>query len=278
MKYLATLTSILALGTVAANAADVYVDDTPVIVEAPVEEPGRFYIEARFGYGPALADLDIETEETAGTVATGTVLGTVPVTIPATTGTIESDYLYGGVLEAGYFVTDIFRIGVEGGIGRLENSYLDIDTPAAVTTTAPVPGGAVGTIEDAQLDGGATIYQGFIKGAVEVPVLHDVGFAKKISIFGTAGIGLMHIVTDVTERNSAANNGGRIDDSDTVLAGKVGLGVATQLTDRISLVTEANYIFGEDAEFTLVTSSGNEVATKFETEAITLQTGIRIRF
>ncbi len=271
MKYLATLTSILALGTVAANAADVYVDDTPVMVEAPVEEPGRFYIEARFGYGPALADLDIETAETAGTVAP---VGAV--TIPGTTGKVQSEVLFGGAVEAGYFVTDMFRIGVEGGVGRLVNDYLDVDTPAAVTTS---PGGVpIGTIEDAQLDGGATIYQGFIKGAVEVPVLHDVGFAKQISVFGTAGIGLLHIVTDVQERNTAANNAGVIDDSDTVLAGKVGLGVATQLTDRISLVTEANYIFGEDAEFTLVTSSGNEVATKFETEAITLQTGIRIRF
>ncbi|MCP1199204.1 outer membrane protein [Notoacmeibacter sp. MSK16QG-6] len=274
MKFLITLTSVLALGTAAANAADaVYVDEAPIAVETPAVEPGRFYIEARFGYGPALADLDVETAATTGTV----LGGALAVDIPATNGTIESELLYGGVFEAGYFVTDIFRVGVEAGIGRLKNDYLDISDPAAITAPALL-GATVGTIQDAQLDGGSTIYQGFIKGAVEVPVAHNIGFARQISVFGTAGIGLLHLDVDVEQENTADNNGTTIDDSDTVLAGKIGLGVATQLTDHISLVTEANYIFAEDGEFTAVTAEGTEIDTRIETEAITLQTGLRIRF
>lgn len=260
MKFLVTLTSVLALGTVAADAADVYVDDTPVVVEAPVEDLDRFYVEARFGYGPALLDLDVET---------GSALGGL---IPETAGEIESDFLVGGALEAGYFLNEWFRIGVEGGIGYLDNDRLDLDADVLIA------GGAGGVIQDADLDGGATIYQGFVKAAVEVPVAHDIGFARKISVFGTAGVGLLHLDLDVTQENGGANNNSVLDDDDTVLAGKVGIGVATQLTDHISLVTEANYIFGEDGEFTTVTATGTEIDTRIETEALTLQTGIRIRF
>ncbi|RLQ89073.1 outer membrane protein [Notoacmeibacter ruber] len=273
MKFLITLTSVLALGTVAANAADaVYADPAPVVTEAPVYQPGPFYIEARFGYGPALADLDVETDDADSVLIPGG-------TITGAEGVIESDLLYGAIFEAGYFVTDIFRVGVEAGIGRLENDFLDLDEDAPILGPGGAPTPAV--LGDADLDGGATLYQGFIKGAVEVPVAHNIGFARQISVFGTAGIGLIHLDVDVEQQEddaAAQNDGATIDDSDTVLAGKVGLGVVTQLTDHISLVSEANYIFAQDGEFTTVAADGAEVPTTIETEAVTFQTGLRIRF
>lgn len=251
--------------------------------------PGRIYMEARFGYGPALKNLDVETESVDTQLTPAGLPVSVDANIPGTEGEITSERLYGGAIEGGYFLTDYFRIGFEGGIGRLDNRFLNLDGAYDVTANADVVVPGVGTVisagaptgqqvGDARLDGGATIYQGFVKAAVEVPVLHDIGFARQISVFGTAGVGLLHLDIDVEQITSSANNGASINDSDTVLAGKVGLGVATQLTDHLSLVTEANYIFGADGEFTTITTDGTRIPTSIETSAITLQTGIRLRF
>lgn len=285
MKTLiAFILSATAIST--AHAADVTIAEPIATAPVVVEDMRNIFIEGRFGIGPALLDLDVDTDEVDGTI----LGGAVPITIPATNGEIESDLLYGGAVEAGYFLTPNFRLSVEGIIGRLENDQIDIDGPADVVTAAPVgpfpaetpvgalDGSGVSTLSGNNgLDGGATIYQGFVKAGVEFPILNDILFIRQLSLTANAGVGLVHLEVDVTQEGGLGD-GNRIDDSDTVLGGKVGVGTVSQLTDSLSLVNEVSYLFAEDGEFTTETPDGNSVPTRIETEAITFQTGLRLRF
>ena len=259
-----------ALGSTAL-AADVIVPE-PVIEDPIVENVRRAFISAKFGYGPAFADNDIEAD------LSGVVAGLTGVANNGTTvsGQVENDYLIGGSIEAGYFLTDNFRLSVEGTYGYVENELQVIED-------ANNPLGLPGLIGDDELDGQTFTAQGFLKAAYEVPVAENFLFLRELRVFGTAGVGFVHFNNNLVleEANNAVFQDARAEGQDTVLAGKVGFGTVSKLTDRIAFTNEFNYLFGEDADLELVTTpaTGSQVVPfTLETEAILFQSGIRISF
>ena len=263
---------IVAPGTLA-YAADVIAPE-PVIEDPIVENVRRAFISAKFGYGPAFADNDIEADISAIGGPGGSV-----------SGFVENDYLVGGSIEAGVFLTDNFRLSVEGTYGYVENEEQVVEAaslPAigAAFGSATQAGAEQALIGSDMIDGQTFTTQGFIKAAYEVPVARDFLFLRELRVFGTAGVGFVHFNNNLVleEANNPAFLGARAEGQDTVLAGKVGFGTVSRLTDRISLTSEFNYLFGEDAELELVTTNDDVVPFSLETEAILFQTGIRIAF
>ena len=267
-KILATATLAALLGTAmggSALAADVIVPE-PVIEDPIVENVRRAFIGVKFGYGPAFADNDIEVDLGATDFGPGATAS----------GYVDNDYLIGGSIEAGVFLTDNFRVSLEGTYGYVENDTQVVD--AAVVPAFPAGAGLL--IGEDTVDGQTFTAQGFAKVAYEVPVAENFLFLREFRVFGTAGVGFVHFNNNLTltEANNPVFLNARAEGQDTVLAGKVGFGTVSKLTDRIALTSEFNYLFGEDAELELVTTGGAVVPFELETEALLFQTGIRIAF
>ena len=247
-----------------AQAADVIVPE-PVIEDPIVENVRRAFLSVKFGYGPAIADNDIDADISALAGPGARV-----------SGFVENDYLVGASVEAGVFLTDNFRVSLEGTYGYVENDTQVVD--AAVVPAFPAGAGLL--IGEDTVDGQTFTAQGFAKVAYEVPVAENFLFLREFRVFGTAGVGFVHFNNNLTltEANNPVFLNARAEGQDTVLAGKVGFGTVSKLTDRIALTSEFNYLFGEDAELELVTTGGAVVPFELETEALLFQTGIRIAF
>ena len=236
----------------AAHAADL----------VPVDIPENYstFVAVKGGYGPSI--IDNEFESTQGT---------------GTNGEFDDDYIFGGSLEAGVFLTDRVRLSVEANYGRIEHDRQVINGRAF------------------RLDGGTNLFQGFVKAAYELP-LADIGFTaplfERSSLVALGGVGFTHINSGGRLRNfpGAAIDprlGGTLltgvqEEEDTVFSAKVGLGTVYRLTDRIDLVSETSYIFGSDAELTSRFTLPNGVVavsrSDVETQAVISQFGIRFRF
>ena len=157
---------------------------------------------------------------------------------------IETDYVLGAKIEGGIFLTDRVRVSAD-----FRYSKTEIDRLSA---------GGASIAVDADFDQ----YQGFVNVAYEV-ALADLGlsapFFERSKVFGIAGVGLAHIDFEGVD--------------DEAFTGKVGLGSVFSLTDNISLVSETNYIFGQDFEF-----SGAGVNVDVDNEEIVSMIGLRFSF
>ena len=241
-------TTVLATAFVgSASAADRVLD--------PVAAPDvyRYFVAIKGGYGPSPRDNDFESADGTGT-----------------SGRFEDDYIVGGSIEAGAFVTERLRFSVELNYGRIEHDRQIIN------------GGAF------RLDGGTNLTQVFVKGAYEMP-LADLGLNAPIfersSLVALGGIGFTHINSGGTVRGVPFSPGGttpffldgRQEEEDTVFSAKLGLGSVYRLTDRVDFVSETSFIFGSEAElssdFGLATSTSN-----VDTNAIVSQIGLRFKF
>ena len=230
----------------------------------PIDIPENFsaFVSIKAGYGPSLIDNDFESADGTGT-----------------SGFFDDDYIFGGSIEAGYFITERFRLSAELNYGRIEHDRQIIN----------------GTAFD--LEGGTNLTQGFIKAAYEMP-LADLGLTAPIfersAIVALGGLGFTHINSGGRLRNvgfaapvpgGAIFLDGRQEEEDTVFSAKVGLGSTYRLTDRIDIVSETSFIFGSDAELTsefaipAALGGGSVTSTSdVETRAIVSQIGIRFRF
>lgn len=251
MKHLAAAALATTILSGPALAADLEPLDIPPNYSA--------FVSIKAGYGPSLIDNDFEGDESSGS--------------------FDDDYIVGGSVEAGYFLTERFRLSAEVNYGRIEHDRQIINGTAF------------------QLDGGTNLTQVFAKAAYEVP-LADLGLTAPIfersAIVALGGIGFTHI-----------NSGGRLradagilnplaagipitgvqEEEDTVFSAKVGLGSTYRLTDRIDIVSETSFIFGSDAKLTsefavpAALGGGTAVSTsRVETRAVVSQVGIRFRF
>ena len=237
-----------------AHAADVIVDPVPESVA--VDLPPSLFLTVKVGYGPSLIDNSFEGPFAGGSFE----------------GEFNDDYLAGIAGEVGAFVNRNVRFSLQGTIGRIEHDQQD------VTGVPAVPGNffVTGPVD---FDGHTKIYQGFVKAAYETR-LSDIGltasFFERSSIFGVGGVGLTHLRSEATV-GSGALTGARSNDNDTVVSGLVGVGSVYDFTDNLSLISEANFIFGGDAELDLRLGQ-NSIPFEIETQAITFQTGLRFRF
>ena len=274
-KTLATalLASTFSLGAGVASAADVIVPE-PVIDDPIVENVRRAFLSLKFGYGPAFADNDIDADISA--------IGGPDASV---SGFVENDYLIGASIEVGAFVTDNLRFSVEGTYGYVENETQVVDAASLPAIGAAFGAGAQAAAEadllgEDSVDGQTFTAQGFVKAAYEVPVAENFLFLRELRVFGTAGVGFVHFNNNLVleEANNPVFQDARAEGQDTVLAGKIGFGTVSKLTDRIALTSEFNYLFGEDAELELETAGGQIVPFELETEAILFQSGIRISF
>lgn len=284
---IALAAAAVALAANSALAADAIVEvaPEPIAVVAPI---GSNYVAVRGIYSAAFIDQDVTTPAVAGglnrtvTVNVGGVPTAVQVTgdLPALGGELDNDYAVGGVLEAGRFLTPNLRVAAEFGYGYVATDALVVTDPAAAAVPITVNGNA-GTTDlrgRTVLDGGANVLAGFAKGAYEVPVFENVGFVQRFSLYGHAGVGFVNVRPDIDFLNSQFR-GSRVDGSDTVLAGKVGIGTVTKLTDRIELNSEYGYTFGDDTEFAITnTPSGRDIPISLDTKAHSFSTGLRFRF
>ena len=275
-KILATATLAALLGTAmggSALAADVIVPE-PVIEDPIVENVRRAFIGVKFGYGPAFADNDIEVDLGATDFGPGATAS----------GYVDNDYLIGGSIEAGVFLTDNFRVSLEGTYGYVENDEQVIEAVSFPAIGAAFGAGAQAAVEaDAiggdELDGQTFTAQGFLKAAYEVPVAENFLFLRDFRVFATAGVGFVHFNNNLVISDPESDFfGARAEGNDVALAGKVGFGTVSSLTETIALTTEFNYLFGEDAELELVAPDGTVAPFTLETEAIIFQSGIRISF
>ena len=256
-----------------AHAADIIVPE-PVIEDPIVENVRRAFIAIKAGYGPAFADNDIDADLSA-------LLG------PGATvsGYVDNDYILGASIESGVFLTDNFRLSTELTYGYVENEEQVVESASLPAIGAAFGAAAQAAAQNAligsdEIDGQTFTLQGFVKAAYEVPVAQDFLFLRELRVFGVAGVGFVHFNNNLvlTQANNPAFLGARAEGQDVVLAGKIGAGTVSKLTDRISLTSEYNYLFGEDAELELVTTGGAVVPFELETEAHLFQSGIRISF
>lgn len=261
MKHLLAVALATTILSGQAFAADAIVDD-PVL--DPVDIPANYsaFVSIKAGYGPSLINNDFESVAANGP-----------------SGEFDDDYIVGGSVEAGYFLTERFRLSAEVNYGRIEHEFQEIDGRRFA------------------LDGGTNLTQVFAKAAYELP-LADIGLTAPIfsrsSLVALGGVGFTHINSGGRLRGDGAllNPGlaglpvvGAQEEEDTVFSAKVGLGSAYRLTDRIDLVSETSFIFGTDAElsseFALPAALGGGTVKSIsdvETNAIVSQIGIRFRF
>ena len=224
----------------------------------PIETPElyRYFVALKGGYGPSLIDNDFESADGTGT-----------------DGRFEDDYIFGGSLEAGVFLSERFRLSAEVNYGRIEHDRQIINGRAF------------------RLDGGTNLTQVFAKAAYEVP-LADVGLTaplfERTSIVALGGLGFTHINSGGTVRNVPLPTrnparpfivrDGIQNEEDTVFSAKVGLGTVYRLTENIDIVSETSFIFGSDAELTSNFGGGLVSTSDVETQAVVSQLGIRFKF
>ena len=223
----------------------------------PVAAPDvyRYFVAIKGGYGPSLLDNEFESADGTGT-----------------SGEFDDDYIVGGSIEAGAFVTEHLRFSLELNYGRIEHDRQVINGTAF------------------RLDGGTNLTQLFVKGAYEMP-LADLGLTAPIfersSLVALGGIGFTHINSGGTVRGVPFATGnpaapvvfldGRQEEEDTVFSAKLGLGSVYRLTERIDFVSETSFIFGTEAE--LSSDFGVGVSTSnVDTNAIVSQIGLRFKF
>ena len=234
--------TILATG---AQAAD------PVLDPVAAPDVYRYFVAVKGGYGPSLID-----NEFSGATSFGE---------------FDDDYIVGGSLEAGLFLTERLRLSFEVNYAKIEHDTQVVNFRGAA---APLSGGF-------NLEGQTNIFQGFLKAAYEMP-LADLGFSAPIfersSVVALGGIGFTHLDTNgVLALPAAVGGTGFQQEEDIVFSAKVGLGTVYRLTDRIDFVSETSFIFGQDATLTTVNAGGASVS-EVETRAIVSQLGIRFKF
>ena len=254
------LLATTALAATQASAADVIVD-VPAAPVVEIDPVLPFFFTIKAGAGPSLIDNEFVT--TTPALAGGTV----------TTGEFDDDYIVGVGVEAGAFLTDNFRLSAQFNAGRIEHEFEVVDTTTSTNPFAQ-PGAAV------PLVGHTKVYQGFLKGAYEVSFADlgvTSGFFSRSGVFATAGIGFTHLrskadlfVTPFTVFDA--------DEEDTVVSGVVGIGSTFSFSERLDLISEVNYTFGQDAELGFTIPGAGTAITEAETNAITAQTGLRFRF
>ena len=240
------LLAVLAAGTVL--SAPAFAADLDPVASPDVY---RYFVAVKGGYGPSLIDNDYSG---AGS-----------------SGKFDDDHIVGGSLEAGVFLSERMRLSFEVNYGKLEHDTQVVNFRGAA---APLSGRFA-------LEGQTNIFQGFVKAAYEMP-LSDLGFSAPIfersSIVALGGIGFTHLDTNgVLNLPAAVGGPGFQQEEDIVLSGKVGLGSVYRLTDRIDLVSETSFIFGQDATLTTVNLAGTSTS-EVETQAIVSQLGIRFKF
>ncbi len=190
-------------------------------------------------------------------------------------GRFQDEIGYGGSLEAGAFLTTNIRVSAELVYGRIVHDQEKIDRLNGVRINA----------FKLDLDGDTRLFQGFLKAAYETR-LSDLGaearWLQPMSVYGIAGAGFSYIENDAILRNAfGAGFDGVADASDAVLAGKIGAGIIYDITDRISLVSEYNFVFGQNADVTLTSQAplpAISVPIEIETNAHTVFTGLRVKF
>jgi len=261
IRKLALATFTLAAATLIGNAfaADL-VEPDPIPVEAPTASHSGhiFYFDIKGSYGPTIPEngFDAGAPLNAG-------------------GRFQDEIGYGGSLEAGAFLNSNIRLSAELVYGKIEHDKEKIQR---------LNGAPINSVK-LDLDGETRILQGFLKAAYETR-LSDLGaqsvWLQPMSVYALAGIGFSHIENDAILRNAFGPGfDGVANAEDTVLAGKVGAGIVYDLTERVSLVSEYNFVFGQNADVTLRSQAPLPPITvpiEIETNAHTLFTGIRIKF
>ena len=257
LRSLALAAAIVAVPSLA-SAADVI---EPEVVADPVVEAAfsPFFVDIKGGFGTILPKPDV--------TVSGAFFGS-----PALNARFEDDWAATGSVEAGAFLTERFRLSGQFVYTYVEQDRLDFDAAAA----------AVLGQRSAPLNGSTDLYQGFAKAAYEVS-LADIGFTAPLfarsSVFGTGGIGFSHFRPDFTTTLGAVGTA-RGNDSDTVLSGLVGFGSIYAFNDRVQLVSETNFIFGEDANLSVndTLGAGINVPYNVESNHLTSHIGLRFRF
>lgn len=240
-------------------AADL-VEPDPIPVEAPVvsNDDKLFYFDVAGSFGLVIPQNGFE----AG----------APLNAE---GRFQDEIGYGGSLEAGAFLTSNIRLSAELVYGKIEHDKEKIER---------LNGVRINSVK-LDLDGETRLFQGFLKAAYETR-LSDLGaeslWLQPMSVYGIAGIGFSHIENDAILRNGFGPGfDGVANASDTVLAGKIGAGFVYDITNRVSLVSEYNFVFGQKADVTLQSQAPLPPITapiEIETNAHTLFTGLRIKF
>ena len=173
-------------------------------------------------------------------------------------GDVDIDGAFVIGVSAGMFLDDNWRVG-----GEINYSSLDPDSMFINN----LGGGLLVT-----LDGDVNNISVMIDAAYEVQV-NDM-----TAIFFEAGVGIIHADVDNVQTGPGFN--GFIDDSDTALSAKVGVGATYRLNEDWELFGEYNFVFGEDfdLQFTAPGAALNPVPFELENQTHVGLFGVRKRF
>ena len=172
--------------------------------------------------------------------------------IDRVSGSFDPEYALGAKVEAGVFTSERVRFSVD-----LRYSKTEYDSVTLGGVTAAVPD------VDEALE--ADRFQAFANVAYEFPLADIVTLPllERTRVFGIAGVGVTNYELTIDGDS----------EDDTAFTAKVGLGTVFDLTERVALVGETNYIFGSDFEF-----EEDGVRIEVANEEIVSTIGLRFSF
>jgi hypothetical protein len=175
------------------------------------------------------------------------------------TGDVRYNNAYTLGASAGVFFTPSVRAGVELNYYSLDTRNMFVEFPAPPPAVVSLSGRISGITAFAD-------------------AAYEHRFSDRFSGFVEAGAGIMHLsANNVT---TGPNFNGFLNDNDTVLAAKIGIGGVFRLNDRVDLFGEYNYVFGQNANmnFTAPGAGIPSVPFRIETSAHVVQMGVRLKF